>query len=80
MIVSGFYPDRAHGVVAQFTAIGDCSAPELAAEGGNWFTISYVNPWDAARALRRDGDVINGDMMISVRLMVCHLQLSFVHC
>lgn len=71
VIVSGFYPDRAHSVVSQFTAIGDCSAPEMSAEGGNWFTITYVQPWDAARALKRDGDVINGDMMIAVRLLVC---------
>lgn len=68
--MSGFYPDRAHGVVAQFVAIGECSPPEMAPEGGNWFRITYVNPWDAARAVRRDGDVINGDMMIAVRLVV----------
>ena len=42
----------------------------MAPEGGNWFRITYVNPWDAARAVRRDGDVINGDMMIAVRLVV----------
>ncbi|KAG9127226.1 hypothetical protein FRC07_000097 [Ceratobasidium sp. 392] len=69
LTVSGFYPDRAHGVAAQFVAIGDCSPPEMAPEGGNWFKIVYVNPWDAARAVRRDGDIINGDMMIAVRLV-----------
>ncbi|KAG9103646.1 hypothetical protein FRC06_009150 [Ceratobasidium sp. 370] len=69
LTVSGFYPDRAHGVVAQFVAIGDCAPPEMAPEGGNWFRIVYVNPWDAARAVRRDGDIINGDMMIAVRLV-----------
>jgi hypothetical protein len=70
LTVSGFYPDRAHGVVAQFVAIGDCAPPEMAPEGGNWFRILYANAWDAARAVRRDGDIINGDMMISVRLVV----------
>ncbi|KAG8746218.1 hypothetical protein FRC10_005734 [Ceratobasidium sp. 414] len=69
LTVSGFYPDRAHGVLAQFVAIGDCAPPEMAPEGGNWFRIVYVNPWDAARAVRRDGDIINGDMMIAVRLV-----------
>ncbi|KAF8596765.1 hypothetical protein BDV93DRAFT_610729 [Ceratobasidium sp. AG-I] len=69
LTVSGFYPDRAHGVIAQFVAIGDCAPPEMAPEGGNWFRITYVNSWDAARAVRRDGDVINGDMMIAVRLV-----------
>ncbi|KAG9082594.1 hypothetical protein FS749_006736 [Ceratobasidium sp. UAMH 11750] len=69
LTVSGFYPDRAHGVVAQFVAIGDCAPPEMSPEGGNWFKIVYANPWDAARAVRRDGDIINGDMMIAVRLV-----------
>ncbi|GAB1518477.1 hypothetical protein RhiXN_04899 [Rhizoctonia solani] len=69
VLVSGFYPDRAHSVISQFTAIGESSAPEMPAEGGNWFKITYLNPWDGARALRRDGDIINGDMMISVRLV-----------
>ncbi|CCO29048.1 hypothetical protein BN14_03050 [Rhizoctonia solani AG-1 IB] len=69
VIVSGFYPDRAHSVMSQFTAIGESSTPEMSAEGGNWFKITYLNPWDGARALRRDGDIINGDMMVAVRLV-----------
>ncbi|KAJ1306580.1 hypothetical protein OPQ81_007580 [Rhizoctonia solani] len=69
VLVSGFYPDRVHSVISQFTAIGECSAPDISSEGGNWFKITYANPWDGARALRRDGDIINGDMMIAVRLV-----------
>ncbi|CAE7228654.1 unnamed protein product [Rhizoctonia solani] len=69
VLVSGFYPDRIHSVTSQFTAIGECSAPETSPEGGNWFKIIYANPWDGARALKRDGDIINGDMMIAVRLV-----------
>ncbi|CUA78344.1 hypothetical protein RSOLAG22IIIB_07017 [Rhizoctonia solani] len=69
VLVSGFYPDRVHSVTSQFTAIGECSAPEMPSEGGNWFKITYANPWDGARALKRDGDIINGDMMIAVRLV-----------
>ncbi|QRV88653.1 hypothetical protein RhiJN_16671 [Ceratobasidium sp. AG-Ba] len=69
LIVSGFYPDRAHAVIAQFEAIGDCSPAELAPEGGNWFRITYLQPLDAVRAVRRDGDIVNGDMMIAVRLV-----------
>ncbi|CAE6484369.1 unnamed protein product [Rhizoctonia solani] len=69
VLVSGFYPDRIHNVTSQFAAIGECSAPEMSSEGGNWFKITYANPWDGARALKRDGDIINGDMMIAVRLV-----------
>ncbi|CAE6471772.1 unnamed protein product [Rhizoctonia solani] len=69
VLVSGFYPDRIHNVTSQFAAIGECSAPEMSPEGGNWFKITYANPWDGARALKRDGDIINGDMMIAVRLV-----------
>ncbi|KAH7335516.1 hypothetical protein B0J17DRAFT_670489 [Rhizoctonia solani] len=69
VLVSGFYPDRVHNVASQFAAIGECSAPEMSPEGGNWFKVTYANPWDGARALKRDGDIINGDMMIAVRLV-----------
>jgi hypothetical protein len=71
--------------MSQFTAIGESSTPEMSAEGGNWFKITYLNPWDGARALRRDGDIINGDMMVAVRLVVSlsnifHQSLEFTWC
>ncbi|KAF8757610.1 Nup53/35/40-type RNA recognition motif [Rhizoctonia solani] len=61
VLVSGFYPDRAHSVISQFTAIGESSAPEMPAEGGNWFKITYLKSMGRRLgASRRDGDIING--------------------
>jgi len=61
VIVFGFPPYLYHDIVHHFTSIGDTVSvdppPSLDA-GRNWITIVYKNPWEAARALRRNGEIL----------------------
>lgn len=54
-------------------------APALDA-GRNWITIAYRNSWEAARAVRRSGEILSigrEECMIGVKWAVCCLR-SFV--
>lgn len=70
-------------VVQHFTTIGEAisvdPAPALD-DGRNWTTIVYRNPWEAARAVRRSGEIISigrEEIMIGVKWAVSRTSLSF---
>ena len=76
VIVFGFPPYLYHDIVQHFTSIGDTVSvdppPSLDA-GRNWITIVYKNPWEAARAVRRSGEILTigkEECMIGVKWAV----------
>jgi nuclear pore complex protein Nup53 len=76
VIVFGFSPYLYHDIVQHFTSIGEpvsidpAPSPEA---GRNWITIVYKNPWEAARAVRRSGEILTigrEECMIGVKWAV----------
>ncbi|KAH7105744.1 hypothetical protein BKA62DRAFT_826174 [Auriculariales sp. MPI-PUGE-AT-0066] len=66
VLVFGFPPEQ-YDVVASTFASADASAPERPPhDRANWFKIGYRNAWDAQRALRRNGEVVENVFMIGV--------------
>jgi hypothetical protein len=57
-----------------FNSLGDCQPPNPGPEGANWFKIAYKHEWEAARAVRKNGELINGAWMVGVKWAV---SLSF---
>ncbi|CAG8739109.1 285_t:CDS:2, partial [Acaulospora colombiana] len=53
----------AGAAIKLFTSLGECQEPIPGPEGGNWFKIAYKNEWEAARAVRKNGELINGQWM-----------------
>ncbi|KAG8787746.1 hypothetical protein FRC15_008120 [Serendipita sp. 397] len=67
IIVFGFPQDKATAAMKMFSSIGDSQEPQPGPEGANWFKIAYKNEWEAARAVRRNGELINGSWMVGVK-------------
>lgn len=73
VIVFGFPPDQATAVAQLFSSMGDVASLEPPPQGANWFQISYQNSWEAARAVRKSGEILGDHIMIGVRWAVCWL-------
>lgn len=69
VVVFGFPRDKYEEIVGVFVAMGDSSVIESPV-ACNWVTISYKNSWEAARAIRRNGEIIGGTTMIGVKWAV----------
>jgi len=63
--VFGYPLDRYDTIARLFQKLGDTTEPELS-ENGMWFTIGFRQPWEAERALRRNGKLIDDAYMIGV--------------
>ncbi|KAH8108320.1 hypothetical protein DFH11DRAFT_1517057 [Phellopilus nigrolimitatus] len=63
VIVFGYPPSRYSSTVAHFQSIvdGGTSDPEMSSDAENAFKIGYKQPWEAARAWRRNGEIISGE-------------------
>src|ERR1700733_3259086 len=76
VIVFGFPPYLYHDIVQHFTSIGDTVSvdpPPSLDTGRNWITVVYKNPWEAARAIRRSGEILTigkEECMIGVKWAV----------
>lgn len=76
VIVFGFPPYLYHDIVQHFTSIGETVSIDPAPSpetGRNWITIVYKNPWEAARAVRRSGEILTlgrEECMIGVKWAV----------
>lgn len=76
VVVFGYPQSRFSSTLAHFQRIADggTTEPELSLDVENAFKIGYKHPWEAARAWRRNGDVISGEggrWMVGVKWMVC---------
>ncbi|KAF8575203.1 hypothetical protein K439DRAFT_1398450 [Ramaria rubella] len=63
--VFGYPPDRYESVARLFQSLGDTTEPEPN-DTGMWFTIGFRLSWEAERALRRNGKVMDDAYMIGV--------------
>jgi hypothetical protein len=81
LIVFGFPANLQSAVLKEFAAIAPLSynsitdpnpssssvSLSIPPTGSNWFTIAYDTEWAAARALRKNGDIIADSAMIGVK-------------
>lgn len=65
----GFPSEAAPAVISHFSALGDIVSSVPSAEGGNWITIAYAQPWAAARAARKNGTILGGVIMVGVKVV-----------
>ncbi|KAJ7227880.1 hypothetical protein B0H12DRAFT_1148338 [Mycena haematopus] len=67
IIVFGYPSDKYSVTVEYFKSLGDASEPDPHAEIMNCFKIGYKDPADAMRAVRKNGDVLNGSWMVGAK-------------
>ncbi|TNY23479.1 Nup53/35/40-type RNA recognition motif-domain-containing protein [Rhodotorula diobovata] len=65
--VFGFPASALELVLEHFSQFGEVLSSTPSTEGGNWVTVVYVQPWSAARAARKNGEVLGGVLMIGVK-------------
>lgn len=78
MIVFGYPQLRYSSTVAHFEtlAAGGTTKAEPISDVENAFKIGYIQPWEAARALRKNGEIIGSEgsrWMIGVKWAVSNL-------
>lgn len=61
IVIFGFQPDQLASILDHFRNIGQIS--KIEPSSSNWATIYYTQPGIAARAVRKNGDVVNGTMV-----------------
>jgi hypothetical protein len=67
--VFGFPSSALDLVLEYFTQFGDIVSRTPSTEGGNWVTIAFAQPWSAARAARKNGEVLGGVLMVGVKVV-----------
>ncbi|KPV75336.1 uncharacterized protein RHOBADRAFT_66400, partial [Rhodotorula graminis WP1] len=65
--VFGFPASALELILEHFAQFGDVLSSSPSTEGGNWVTVVYAQPWSAARAARKNGDVLGGVLMVGVK-------------
>jgi hypothetical protein len=65
--VFGFPPSALDLVLDYFSQFGEILSRTPSQEGGNWVTIVYAQPWSAARASRKNGEILSGVLMVGVK-------------
>lgn len=76
VVVFGFPPYLYMDVVQHFTSFGEAVSmdpPPAVDSGRNWITITYRNSWEAARAVRSNGEILaigREECMIGVKYAV----------
>eukprot|EP01135_Chromosphaera_perkinsii_P004625 Nk52_evm18s292 gene=Nk52_evmTU18s292 len=64
--VFGFPPSASAVILKQFLLYGDIIQHIMAPQGGNWMYIQYQSEVQAQKALSKNGNVINGVIMLGV--------------
>lgn len=68
VIVFGYPIDKYASAVEYFQSLGNtATAPESVDEVQNCFRIGYVDPAEALRAVKKNGEVLGGTWMVGVR-------------
>ncbi|GAA5908214.1 hypothetical protein JCM8208_000347 [Rhodotorula glutinis] len=65
--VFGFPASALELILEHFAQFGEVLSSTPSTEGGNWVTVVYVQPWSAARAARKNGEVLGGVLMVGVK-------------
>ena len=72
--------DKYSVAVDYFRSIGDSVEISPHGEIVNCFRIGYVNPADALRAVRRNGEIVGGSWMVGVKWQVSHITCMVFVC
>ncbi|GAA5911506.1 uncharacterized protein JCM6883_005780 [Sporobolomyces salmoneus] len=67
--IFGFPTSALDLVLDYFSQFGDIVSKSPSTEGGNWVTIEYSQPWSAARAARKNGEILGGVLMVGVKVI-----------
>ncbi|KZT65760.1 hypothetical protein DAEQUDRAFT_731057 [Daedalea quercina L-15889] len=67
LVVFGYPPDKYSLTVEYFKSLGETTDAEQHPDISNCFRIGYINPSEAMRAVRKNGDVLSGSWMIGVK-------------
>ncbi|GAA5903710.1 hypothetical protein JCM6882_003393 [Rhodosporidiobolus microsporus] len=67
--IFGFPPSALDLVLDYFSQFGEVVSKTPSPEGGNWITLAYAQPWSAARAARKNGEVLGGVLMVGVKAL-----------
>jgi nuclear pore complex protein Nup53 len=67
ILIFGFNAALVDPIIAHFGQLGEIVDYTPAPEGGNWVSVTYREAWCAARAVRRNGEIIGGKLMIGVK-------------
>ncbi|BGP47886.1 hypothetical protein JCM10450v2_003751 [Rhodotorula kratochvilovae] len=65
--IFGFPASALDLILDHFSQFGDVMSTTPSTEGGNWVTVVYAQPWSAARAARKNGEVLGGVLMVGVK-------------
>lgn len=71
IIVFGYPPDKYSVTVEYFRSLGGTTEAEQSSEVMNCFRIGYLNPAEAIRAVRKNGDILGGSWMVGAKWAVC---------
>lgn len=80
VIVFGYPSSRYSATAVHFQSLAESGTtePEANADVENAFKIGYRQPWEAARAWKKNGEIISGDggrWMVGVKWAVSHEQI-----
>lgn len=70
LIVFGYPPDKYESATRLFQSLGETNEPEPGPSGANFFKIGFKSQWDAARAVRKNGELVGGTWMVGVKWAV----------
>lgn len=70
LIVFGYPPDKYDSATKLFQSLGETNEPESGPPGANFFKIGFKNRWEAARAVRKNGELVSGTWMVGVKWAV----------
>ncbi|KAI5481194.1 nucleoporin Nup40 [Pseudohyphozyma bogoriensis] len=65
--IFGFPSSALPHILSHFSTFGTIASSTVSEEGGNWVTVNYTEPWAAARAVRRNGEILGGVLMVGVK-------------
>ena len=70
VVVFGYPPDKYSVTVEYFRSLGHTTEPEQSSEIVNAFRIGYLNPAEAVRAVRKNGEIVGGSWMVGAKWAV----------
>lgn len=79
IVVFGYPPDKYSITVEYFRSLGETTDAEQSSELLNCFRIGYLRPGEAFRAVRKNGEILNGAWMVGAKWAVCSIPISSTH-
>ncbi|PCH44291.1 hypothetical protein WOLCODRAFT_123306 [Wolfiporia cocos MD-104 SS10] len=67
VVVFGYPPDKYSSAVEYFCSIGETTEPERNSDLSNCFRLGYLDPAEAMRAVRKNGEILEGSWMVGAK-------------